>query len=134
MCCLPALPGDFLSVSRRFSLRFFFHSLENVEVRRRFFFCFIFCSLSLSVSFVGSFGCFFGECRFRGISACVCVLCSRAWMHSAQCTRHILVGYHWKVHSSWTPLFMYIATQTIQIERTSKRERTRKVSCKHTGT
>lgn len=39
------------------------------------------------------------------LPASMLLLCSLN-AHSAQCTKHILVGYHWKVHKSWT-LFMY---------------------------
>ena len=75
------VPGAFLV---GFSLRFFF-SLENGEVRRRFFFCF----LSLR-SFLLCCSCwsFFGECRFRGIGACVPVYYA-AWLDAFCAVRHI---------------------------------------------
>lgn len=84
------------------SLRHSFYP-KNVEVRRR---C---CAFFFSHSFFGLVA-FFSLWRvsiskyWYLVSVCWYYA---AWMHSAQCTRHILVGYHWKVHSSWTPLFIY---------------------------
>lgn len=69
----------------------FLYVFRNVEVRRGFFLCFFWRVLIL-----GS-----GEC------ACVSLyVCADAIMQSGCILRSVqgtfLVGYHWKVHSSWT--------------------------------
>lgn len=84
---------------------------------------YVFSTVSLKFVVVDSFSSgvgfllFFGWCRFRGIGACVCVLAicnQRCILRSVHDT--FLVGYHWKVHSSWT-LFMYRTVEERKTER-----------------